>query len=127
MAGRYGHTRLDEQTYVALIAAIESSGFGGAPPVGEYLSSWGFYWAVSACAEGKFHFNAWIHPSDRFDRIAFNRLLFASDQTGVPIRAPRAINAAEYRARSGAYRNDVTEDFELKVGPEGLAGRLTIF
>lgn len=125
--GATADTRLDEQTYVALITTIESSGFGGAPPVGEYLSSWGFYWAVSACAEGKFHFNAWIHPSDRFDRITFNRFLFANDRTGVPVYAPRPVNAAEYRARSGAYRNDVPDDFELKVGPDGLVGRLTIF
>ncbi len=125
--GETADKRLEEPAYIELVRAIESSGFGAAPPVGETLPSWAFYWVASACAEGRFHFNAWLYPSERFARINFDRLLFAHDATGLRVNPPRAIDSAQASIKPG--RPDPTDiaDFVLKVGPDGLANRLTLF
>jgi hypothetical protein len=120
--------QLDEETYLRLIRAVEASGFGEPPPKGLSLPSWGFYWAVAACANGQFHYNAWLYPSERFDRIQFDQVLFALDRTGVPVHPPRPLNEAEYRLRSGAQITDPTyAPFEVKVGEEGLVGNAALF
>lgn len=119
--GESGEVRLDEARYLELIRAIEASGFGGPSPDGTRLQSWDFYWVVSACAGGRFHFNAWLHPSDRFGAISFDKLLFARDGTGVRPNPPRRLDQAQERARldqAGEYT------FELVVGQDGLRGRL---
>jgi hypothetical protein len=126
--GTSSQVQLDEATYLQLIRAIEASGFGEPPPDGLSLPSWGFYWAVAACANGKFHYNAWLHPSQRFDRVQFDKILFARDGTGVAVNPPRRLNEAEYRLASGADRNDPTKStFEVKVGQNGLVGNAALF
>jgi hypothetical protein len=119
---------IDDVSYLQLIRAIEASGFGEPPPVGLTLPSWGFYWVVAACADGQFHYNAWLFPSERFDRIAFAELLFARDGTGVPVNPPRRQNEAEFRLASGANRNDPTiTTFDVMVGQNGLVGHVALF
>lgn len=125
--GASADTRLDEQAYLALIRAIEASGFGEPAPAGLTLPSWGFYWAVSACADGQFHYNAWLYPSERFDRIQFAGPLFRHDTTGVPVNLPRPQNAALYRLRSNQSYQDLDTGFDFKVGQNGLAGTASVF
>lgn len=126
--GSSAQTQLDEASYLQLIRAIEASGFGEPAPAGLSLPSWGFYWAVAACANGQFHYNAWLHPTPRFERIQFDKILFARDTTGVAVNPPRRLNEAEYRLSSGAYRNDPTfAPFEVKVGENGLVGNTALF
>jgi hypothetical protein len=126
--GTGAEVQLDEATYLQLIRAIEASGFGDPAPAGLSLPSWGFYWAVAACADGRFHYNAWLNPSPRFDRIQFDKVLFGRDTTGVAVNPPRRINEAEHRLASGADRNDPTiSTFEVKVGENGLVGNAAIF
>jgi hypothetical protein len=126
--GTSGRVQLDENTYLALIRAIEASGFGEPAPRGLSLPSWAFYWVVSACADGRFHFNAWLHPSERFDRIQFDSILFRVDGTNVAVNPPRRLNAAEHRLASGADRNDPTvSTFEVRVGRDGLVGNAALF
>ena len=121
-------TQLDEATYLDLIRAIEASGFGEPAPNGLSLPSWGFYWAVAACANWQFHYNAWLYPSERFDRIRFDKILFSIDRTNVAVNPPRRVNEAEYRLASGAYRNDPTlSTFEVRVGENGLVGNAALF
>lgn len=120
--------QLDEDSYLRLIRAIEASGFGQPGPQGLSLPSWGFYWVVAACANGQFHYNAWLYPSERFNRIQFDRMIFALDRTGVPVNPPRPLNEAEYRLQSGANRNDPTiSNFEVKLGENGLVGNVAVF
>lgn len=115
--------QLDEASYLQLVRAVEASGFGEPAPSGLSLPSWGFYWAVAACANGQFHYNAWLYPSSRYDRIQFDKILMARDTTGVALNPPRRVNEAEYRLASGADRNDPTlSTFEVKVGDNGLVG-----
>ncbi|MBY0430340.1 MAG: hypothetical protein K2Q10_04010, partial [Rhodospirillales bacterium] len=71
---------------------------------------------AAACRDGRFSFNAWIHPSPRFDRLSFPRILLALDKTGVPEVAPRPVTppVLNDRDRSGV-------GFTLEVGRDGLA------
>jgi hypothetical protein len=121
--GQSAQVQLDETAYLQLIRAVEASGFGEPSPKGLSLPSWGFYWAAAACANGQFHYNAWLYPRGRFDRIQCDKILFASDRTGIAVNPPRRQNEAEYRLTSGAYRNDPTiSTFDVKVGENGLVG-----
>jgi hypothetical protein len=117
-AGRGAERRLSEDQYLSLIRAVEASGFGEAPPAGLRLPSYNFYWASIACADGKLHFNAWRHPSDRWDRIAFDKLLFEFDPSGKPVNPPRKIDNAQqfFRAEDRGYA------FELMVTRDGITG-----
>ncbi len=117
-AGRSAERRLSEEQYLALIRAVEVSGFGEAPPAGLRLPSYNFYWASIACADGKLHFNAWRHPSDRWERIAFDKLLFELDPSGKPVNPPRKIDNAQqfFKAEDRGYA------FELMVTREGFTG-----
>ncbi|MGQ0665005.1 MAG: hypothetical protein ACT4P2_15775 [Pseudomonadota bacterium] len=126
--GRSAETRLDEARYLELIRAIEASGFGTPAPDGLTLPSWSFHWLVSACAEGRFHFNAWLHPSARFDDIRFAEPLFAADRTGVAVSPPRAIDVAEQTLGPGGNQKDVRyPSFQVRVGPRGLVGNPSFF
>jgi hypothetical protein len=119
--GQGAQTRLSEEQYLTLIRAVEASGFGQPSPEGLRLDSWDFYWVVTACANGRFHMNAWRHPSDRFAAITFDRVLFPLDTAGVPVNPPRRIEPALERTkadREGGYY------FQLMVGQNGFAGRL---
>lgn len=124
--GPANEVSLDEQQYLALIRAVEASGFGEPAPQGLRLQSWDFYWLVSACANGQFHFNAWKYPSDRYNRIAFDKLLFAADGTGARVNPPRKMDSSEqyflYNSPQIAKYNGYS--FEMVVGANGLAGRL---
>jgi hypothetical protein len=126
--GSSAQTQLDEATYLQLIRTIEASGFGEPAPSGLSLPSWAFYWAVAACANGQFHYNAWLYPTQRYERVQFDKILFAQDKTGVAVNPPRHLNEAEYRLRSGAYKDDPTyAPFEVKVGDNGLVGNAALF
>jgi hypothetical protein len=48
-----------------------------------------FYWAASACIDGKFHLNAWVWPGEEFEQAAFPKLLLAWDMTGIAVNPPR--------------------------------------
>lgn len=122
--GQGSQTGLSEEQYLTLIRAIEASGFGQPAPTGLRLDSWDFYWVVTACAGGQFHMNAWRHPSDRFDAITFDKVLFPLDKTNKPVNPPRRIEPALEKAkadREGSYY------FQMIVGQNGFAGRAPTF
>jgi hypothetical protein len=125
-SGKSGQVRLTPDQYAAEVRAIAESGFGEPAPKGLRLDSWNFYWVVSACVNGRFHFNAWSYPSLRFDAIKFHTLLFALDGTGVPVNAPRKVNQAEQYSQTEFPRSTTyggtPYSFQLIVGDNGLAG-----
>lgn len=122
--GQSGQVRITADQYRALVHAIDDSDFGEAAPKGLRLDSWDFYWVVSACVNGQFHFNAWKFPSPGFDAIKFATWLFALDGTGVPVNSPRP-QAAQYSQteipRSTTY-GGTPYAFQFIVGDNGLAG-----
>ena len=116
---------LTEEQYLQLIRAVEASGFGEPAPEGTRLDSWDFYWLVAACAGGQFHYNAWKFPSDRWNRIAFDKVLFALDDTGARVNPPRKMDSAEqYFLSSAQNAKTYGYTFQVVVGRDGLAGRL---
>jgi hypothetical protein len=123
-AAKSAEVKLSEDEYLALIRTLEADGFGKPAPAGLTLPSWEFYWSVSACAGGNYHFNAWLHPTPEFERLTFPARLFALDKVDVPINKSRPINAAEKRLRQGGETNN---DFDLRIGSNGRLGHLALF
>ncbi len=125
-SGKSGQVRLTPDQYKTVLGAIDASGFGQPAPKGLRLESYDFYWIVSACVNGQFHFNAWRFPSDRFEATGpFGSQLFALDGTGVPPNWPRPQNSAEQYSQTELPRYKTyggTYSFEFIVGDNGLAG-----
>lgn len=121
--GARSEAALSEDDFRQLKLAIDDSGFWDPAPRGLLLRSDQFYWLAAACVDGRFHFNAWRHPSDRFARLRLLPALLPFDQTGVPVREPRQVLASPPRG-SG---DTVESTFTFRVGENGLAGRLTLF
>ena len=111
-----------------LNAALEASGAFEPAPTGLQLFSKETYWISNLCRDGVFYFNAWRYPSDRFEAISFDALLFALDETGVPVREPVAVRVGT-SAKLNAPRRQESDDtrgnyFNVKVGDNGLTDRL---
>jgi hypothetical protein len=121
-----GRIRLSEAEYVALIRAVEASGFGAPAPQGLALPSWAFSWVAAACANGRFHLNAWRYPSERFAQIQFAQTLFRYDPSSIEVNPPRPTNETERAAPPGAER-EPRWDFVLRVGENDLSGRAGSF
>lgn len=111
-----------------LDSELEASGAFAPAPEGLQLFSKETYWMSNLCRGGVFSFNAWRYPSDRFDAISFDDLLFALDETGVAVREPVAVplgTSARLRSPRGRDSSDATGNFfNVKVGDNGLIGNL---
>ncbi|MGD1876614.1 MAG: hypothetical protein ACFB13_03840 [Kiloniellaceae bacterium] len=111
-----------------LDAALAASGAFAPAPEGLQLFSKETYWITNLCRDGVYSFNAWRFPSDRYDAISFDELLFAFDETGVPVRAPVAVplgTAAKLRSPRQQDAADARGNFfNVKVGENGLVGHL---
>lgn len=105
---------------------LEKSGLFEAPPEGLRLKSWNFYWVASGCRGGEFQYSAWVHPSARWDRLAFPEFLFARDQTGVAVNPPRPVPVAENFLMGRPDSRGGTIRFTLDVDGKGLGGVGTI-
>ena len=124
--GSSGQVRLTPDQYRGIVQALDASGFGQPAPKGLRLDSYDYYWVVSGCVNGQFHFNAWRSPSPGFAALQFPPLLFAADGTGIPPNPPRPVNTAEQYSqtefpRSRSY-GGTPYTFQLIVGENGLAG-----
>lgn len=104
--------------------ALEASGAGKATSRGLRLFSGEFYWLANICHDGVFVFNAWRYPSDRFEELAFPKLLLAMDKTGVEFNPPRYIPAAERIQANDSHpdRRDYNTTFNIEVGDNGIKG-----
>lgn len=110
-----------------LDAALEASGAFAPAPSGLQLFSKETYWISSLCRDGKFFFNAWRFPSDRYRAVTFDDVLFSLDDTGVAVRAPVAVPPGA-SAKANVPRIRQAEDetgsfFNVKVGENGLTSR----
>lgn len=107
---------------------LQASGAFAPAPKGLQLFSKETYWISNLCRDGVYSFNAWRYPSDRFDAISFDDLLFVLDETGVAVRQPVAVplgTSARLRSPRGRDAEDATGNFfNVKVGDNGLIGNL---
>jgi hypothetical protein len=79
---------IDPATYGRIKTALIQSGFRDSQD-DERLKSDTFYWVASACFDGAFRTQVWAWPSDRYERIRFDRVLVAIDGFDKPLREPR--------------------------------------
>jgi len=112
-------TRLRREDVTQLWRAMENSGAFEPAPEGLHLISEKFFWLTAICREGRFSYNAYAWPSDRFDATVFDDLLFAWDMTGIAVNPPRQATMfdiygdASPKKKNGAY-------YQLTIGKNGL-------
>ena len=75
------------------------------------LSSFEYYWLVTACVDGKFESGAWANLQTPLLQLRFPEPLFLLDETGLPVAAPRYVGPGE---RNG-MRSHLGDD--ARVGP----------
>jgi len=88
-------------------------------PDGLRLYSDKFHWIVSSCVDGKFHFNAYLWPSKKWNTMKFDEILLALDTTGVEVEEPKSLSPID--VWGGMHKVD---PFLLQVGENGLIGQI---
>lgn len=117
--------RLSEAEFIDLTRALSQAGFDRMPADGTRLQSGDFYWLVTACTGGRWHLNAWRRQDPGFfDRLGFDRLLFAQDRTGVPVNPPRP---SDPRQRPAQFGDGPGDAFELLIRNGRLFGNARLF
>lgn len=112
---------LSEGDTRALENSLLVTGAVAPTPAGLRLPSLGFYWAVSSCRDGEFHFTAMRHPSPEFARF-HPPAVMAWDRSGIPVNSPRPVltNPPEAgHSRDGGLVDGHTP-FTLVVGADGI-------
>jgi len=104
---------LTAQEFSSVTTAMEASGALQFPTQRMELPSNDFYWAVSACRNGRFTSTAFHFPTDGFKSISFDQPLFALDNTGVEVNPPRKLEPS-------AFRGNQNEVWRLRVTKEGI-------
>ena len=118
---------LDESAARDLRQAIVASAIDRPLERNLSLPSQSFYWIVAGCRDGRFHFNAWLHPSPRFAELTFPVMIFARDPTGIAVYRPESYNAATDFSDRMLPDERTAGGFELRVGENGLLGRIRLF
>ena len=114
-------TQLAPDRMAALTTALADSGAFAPAPKGLRMASEQFYWISAACRGGRFYFNAWLYPSERFAHLTFPAVLLGYDQTGLAVNAPRDVPPIE-RGGSTTGRSERDLHFGLEVADNGLVG-----
>jgi len=116
-------TALGPKALQSLEEAMDASGVFDPAPEGLRLYSDQYYWITAACRDGVFSFGAWLHPSEDFLALSFPELLFALDQTEVPVPEPKEVPPIN---RFGGQPQDKNPNltFRIQVGENGLVGLL---
>jgi len=118
---------LTDGDLASLRAALRADGAFTPLPETLQLSSDDFYWIVSACTTGTFHFNAYRWPSPRFEALTFPDILFGWDGTGVAVNPPREADPYEIHGASSGEEMRSAHRFNLAAGADGLKGLLRLF
>jgi hypothetical protein len=114
---------LDDATFSKLVSQLDVSGLFKGAPKGLDLPSESFFWTAVGCRNGQVYFSAWKHPGPEFSAIAFDKLLFALDQSGVKVNPPRHPVSIFLPQRG----NSGPEPFLMTVGENGLIGVSRLF
>lgn len=114
--GTTAATELSQAQYDVLAAALAAA-VQEPRPIGLRLPSDGFYWTVVGCADGRFAYNAWLFPSDRFEALGFPGILLADDRTREPFEEPSAFGYVDQYSQVQL----AAERWFIEVGPNGLS------
>ncbi|MBX9635906.1 MAG: hypothetical protein K2X44_13065, partial [Magnetospirillum sp.] len=110
--------QLDQPGYDRLVTSFEQGGMFAPPPVGLELPSRSYFWTSALCKDGKYGFTAWKYPSPGFDRLGFDKNLFAIDPTGIAVNQPKEVQFDPlWEAKAKRLETPV---FSLRVAPHGI-------
>lgn len=101
--------------------ALDWSGAYKAAPKGLRLYSDQYYWVSALCHEGKFYFNAWLYPSEKYDFISFPAVLYGYDNSGIAVAPPKDVGPAA-RLKGSHQGQPANQIFQIRVGENGLVG-----
>jgi hypothetical protein len=116
---RIGSTILSNETVQNMKSVLQGDDFFTSKPPARGISSIEFYWGVSACLDGQFHYNAYVWPSARFRKLAFPALLKSWDKTKIAINRPR--KASEYDVYGTYQQEEFRNYFTLHFDNQGVA------
>ena len=123
---RESRTQLNSAQLKLFIQALAADGFLQPPKTaGRRFSSNNFYWLVSGCHDGQFHFGAWMWPSDDFAALTFPALLLARDQTGMAFNQPYDAPGGETMGQPGVSQG-ANAPFNITIHDDGV-GRGSLF
>ena len=114
---RVSEKRLRQADVDTLVKKMRASAFFQPAPSRLELPSYGFYWVVSACHGGEFHFNAYLWPSPRYAAIEFADQLFDWDGTPTAVNMPRPTTPFEIYGTND--EGDYINFFYLKLDQQG--------
>lgn len=118
--GTVTSTRVSTSDVNGFISDLDSFGAFGEPNVGAELSSKGFFWTIAACHEGQYHFTGFQWPDKSWQRATFADRLFALDETGIAVNAPRWTSVKRTFTNKRDKTGQSTNEYHTKVGPDGL-------
>ena len=122
--GDRGQVWLLDRDVARLEQAMADSGVFAPPPRGMRMQSYDFFWLTVGCRQGQVFFDARRWPSEPFTAATFPDLLFGWDRTGVAVNPPRQANPRQVYPDKPDERSD---NYELRVGDDGLIGGLGLF
>ena len=105
---------LPDAEILRLKQALLADGFLSRPVPTRGVTSIEFYWAVSACLDGRFRLNAYIWPTDEFKQASFPKLLFGWDMTGIAVNPPRPTDIFEVYRTSPDDNHSIVNYFRLR-------------
>lgn len=91
------------------------------------LHSDNFYWVIAACEKGRFYFNAFAYPSQRFTSLTFPRALFALDPSGIAVNQPRKTDPRKIHGASYGDELRSAKRFNLAADANGLVSVPPLF
>lgn len=113
-------TVLRDIDVMRLKRAMTSDGVFGPAPAGLELPSYAFYWLISACVDGMFHYHAFLWPEKDVAQMAFAKLLFSWDFSDIRVNPPR--KATLFDLFGTPYPEEHRNVFTLRVAENGLWG-----
>lgn len=117
LEGVHDTRALSQADAATLWRRLQASGAFEPAPDDLVLRGDRLFWIAVGCREGRVFFNAWQHPSPRFDALAFPAVLAVFDGTGVPW--PQREDPVT-ELKSPRERAETGFDFRLGVAPGGL-------
>lgn len=96
-----------------LMARLDQSAGFGPPPKGRELISNDYWWTIASCRNGKWGFQAYDYPTDKFAKVKFSEFLFGLDAHPTKPAPPKDLPPA-------IFRGDSTQRWQLAVGADGL-------